>query len=68
MKNIYIPKQLITPKYKHYSSNSKILFSLVFCNAKSVEEIRETAKLISSIDDICLSNMQTQLKKTTEEK
>lgn len=68
MKNIYIPKQLITPKYNHFSSNSKILFSLVFCNAESIVEIRETAKLISSMDDICLLNMQTQLRKITEEK
>ncbi len=56
----YIPKQMFSPEYKGISAEAKILFAMVFTNASSVKSIRETANLISSLDDSVLTEFQIQ--------
>lgn len=42
----YIPKQLFTPEYANYSTESKLLFGIVLAEAKKEKSIEELYNLI----------------------
>lgn len=42
----YIPKQLFTPEYSNYSTESKLLFGIVLSEAKQTKSIEELYNLI----------------------
>ena len=54
----YLPKQLFTSEYKDFSPESKMLFGMIFTNANSKAVIKETSRLIESINDNTLNNMR----------
>ncbi len=54
----YMPKQIMSSDYSSFSIESKMLFSIIFTNAKHVKTIMETADLIERIGAKELYNMR----------
>ncbi len=57
----YLPKELINQEYSGFSTESKLLFSMVFTNAKHTKAIYEVARLIDRIDENELNEMREHL-------
>lgn len=57
----YLPKELVTHNFSEFSTESKLLFSMIFTNAQHTKSIYEVAKLIEKISEKDLKEMRNQL-------
>lgn len=67
MENIYLPKELFTEKFKDYSNETKLAFSILLTdsemlsNAISVTDLMSVARLIDALGKDRLQNLKKKL-------